>query len=151
MYKNILKNIRLEQEITQTIIAKKIGISRGRYSQYETEIDIMPIKHLYIICKYLNVSLDYLFEFSKTNNYTKINRLEIDKIKSGIRIKEFRKSKHITQKELANILNTVQPVIAKYEKGINTIATSFLYDICRKYNISADYLIGITDNPKILK
>ena len=59
----------------------------------------------------------------------------------------FRKSQKLTQVKLASILNTVQPVIANYEKGKNLIATPFLYTICKKYNISADYLLGKIDEP----
>ena len=49
-----------------------------------------------------------------------------------------------------NILNTVHPVISNYESGKFLIATPFLYTICKKYNISADYLLGKIDNPKYL-
>ena len=38
-----------------------------------------------------------------------------------------------------------------YEKGKTLILTSFLYTICKKYNISADYLLGKIDEPKYLK
>ena len=76
---------------------------------------------------------------------------EIDPIKVGQRLKEFHKENKITQVKLANMLNTVQPVIANYEKGKYLISIPFLYTICKKYNISADYLLGKIDNPKYLK
>ena len=41
--------------------------------------------------------------------------------------------------------------LANYERGRNVIATSFLYTICTRYNISADYLLGKINNPKYLK
>ncbi len=49
------------------------------------------------------------------------------------------------------MLNTVHPVITNYENGKHLIATPFLYTICSKYNISADYLLGKIDSPKYLK
>ena len=98
---------------------------------------------------FFNVSFDYLFEFTNTCNYKKENKnIEIKIV--GERLKAFRKSQKLTQVKLASILNTVQPVIANYEKGKNLIATPFLYTICKKYNISADYLLGKIDNPKYL-
>ena len=72
----------------------------------------------------------------------------IDKIKAGNRLKEFRKEHKFSREKLANILNTTYSNIAFYEMGRNLIATPFLYTICKKYNISADYLMGRIDNPK---
>ena len=69
----------------------------------------------------------------------------------GKRLKEFRKENKLTQSKLATILNTAQPVITNYENGKHLIATPFLYTICKKYHISADYLLGKIDNPKYLK
>ena len=66
----------------------------------------------------------------------------------GTRLKEFRKENKITQDKLASILNTNQSVIANYERGRTIIATPFLYTICKKYNISADYLLGKINTPK---
>ena len=57
----------------------------------------------------------------------------------------------MTQKKLALILNTTYSNIAFYEKGRNFIATPFLYQICHKYHISADYLLGKINEPKYLK
>ena len=41
--------------------------------------------------------------------------------------------------------------ITEYERGTNIIATPFLYEICKTYLISADYLLGKTDSPKYYK
>ena len=41
-------------------------------------------------------------------------------------------------------------MLAKYEKGKYIIATTYLYQICKRYNISADYLLGKIDSPKYL-
>lgn len=150
MYKEQIKYLRELNEVTQEELSNAIGIIRGSYSHYETENNIIPIKHLNSICNYFNVSLDYIFGFTKTFNYSKTNK-NIDNIISGTRLKEFRKENNLTQSKLASILNTVHPVITNYEKGKNIIATPFLYTICKKYNISADYLLGKTDNPKYFK
>ncbi|MCI9281068.1 MAG: helix-turn-helix transcriptional regulator [Bacilli bacterium] len=55
------------------------------------------------------------------------------------------------QEKLANEINTNKSVICSYEKGKRIIPTPFLYEICKKYNISADYLLGKIDSPKFLK
>ena len=77
-------------------------------------------------------------------NY-EVNNNVIDKAKIGERLKNIRKENKLTQVKLATELNTSQSVIAEYEKGKNLIATPFLYTICKKYHVSADYLLGKID------
>lgn len=58
---------------------------------------------------------------------------------------------NLSQIKLANILNTTHSMISDYENTKKLIATPFLYTICKKYNISADYLLGKIDTLKYLK
>ena len=145
-----IRMLRERTGITQKELANYLGIDAKLYSHYETEDRIIPCKHLYAISNYFQVSIDYLFNFSKNKDYKESVSHDLDKITIGIRLKELRKEKHLTQSKLASILHTTQSVIAEYESGKNLIATPFLYDICKKYNISADYLLGRIDNPKYL-
>ncbi len=147
LYKEKLKELREENNLRQEDIANILGIKRGLYSQYEIEYSIIPLKHLLKICDYFNVSLDYILEFNKNKTY-KLTNENIIPIISGKRLKEFRKENKITQDILAKYLNTNRSVLANYERGRNFIATPFLYEICKKYNISADYLLGRTNEPK---
>jgi len=150
MYKERLKEVREINNTKQKEIAKYIGIHKGLYSQYENEYAIIPSKHLNSVINYFNISLDYLFNFTNRKQY-KVNKNSIDKKTSGERLKEFRKDNKLTQVKLAEFLNTTHSVIADYERGRYLIATPFLYTICKKYQISADYLLGKTDVPKYLK
>lgn len=65
---------------------------------------IIPLKHLNSLCNYYDVSMDYVLGLSNVRQYDIVNRV-IDKKNIGIKLKEFRKEKNITQEELANILN----------------------------------------------
>ncbi len=149
LYRDKLKEIRTYEGVKQTELSKIIGISNAAYSEFEREKTIIPLKYLISISEYFNVSIDYIFEFTNIKTYSTYNIF--DKKKAGIRLKEFRKENDITQIKLAKILNTTQSTIAEYERGTNIIATPFLYTICKKYNISADYLLGRIDNPNYLK
>lgn len=91
-----------------------------------------------------------MFGFNKTLQYS-LSLEEIDSKKVGKRLKEFRKENKITQVKLSELLHTNQSVIANYERGRTVIATPFLYTICKKYHISADYLLGKIEEPKYLK
>ena len=64
------------------------------------------------------------------------------------RLNEFRKENHLTQTKISGFLHIDQPTWSIYEAGKNLIGTPFLYDICKKYHISADYLLGKIDKPK---
>ena len=77
-------------------------------------------------------------------NLIKKYTYNIDKKIIGMRLKEFRKEKNITQEELASTLNTTHSTISAYESGKTTILTAFAYEICKRYNISMDYLCGRT-------
>ncbi len=151
MYPDKLKNLRERIGLTKTDIANIIGIDRSQYGHYENDYITIPIKHLVSLINYYHVSLDYIFDFTNQKNYKPITSLEIDKQLSGKRLKEIRKELKITQTDLANFLNTSFTTISSYERGINAIATNYLYVICQKYHISADYLLGRTAKPKYLQ
>lgn len=144
MYKDRLKDIREDKGVNQEVVANYIGIHRGRYSQYETELDIFPIKHLNTCCNFFECTLDFIFGFTNVFNYNGRTG-EIDKDKQKIRLKELRKNNGITQVELAEKLNVAKGTIAEYERGTNVISTACLYSICKEYKVSADYLLGIID------
>ena len=135
-----LKKIRLENSKTQKEVANILGISEFTYSHYETMYNIIPIKHLNNFCSYFNVSIDYVFDIAENKNLNFNN--ELDKMLIGNRLKEWRKSNKLTQEKLALKLNIAKGTIADYERGRYLIATPFLYTISKKYNISADYLLG---------
>ncbi len=148
-YGQILKNLREKQNLTQIEIAKLLNIDNSQYSHYELEDRIIPLKHLNYLCNYFNVSLDYIFNFIDKKQYDNYKK-DIDLKLSGKRLKEFRKSNKMTLIKLSNILKCSYGTIAGYEQGRYLIATPFLYTICKKYNISADYLLGKIDSPKYL-
>lgn len=150
LYSTKLKFLREEFDMTQNITGKLIGIDSGTYSNYEHEVILIPIKHLVTLCDYFNVSLDYIFSFNNYKQYDN-SKKDINKDLTIIRLKEFRKENKLTQEKLAKILNISSGTIAGYEIGRYIIATPFLYEICSKYHISADYLLGKIDSPKYLK
>ena len=138
-YGNQLKTIRISKKLTQEQIASFLNINRSTYKEYELQNSIIPSKHLWNLTN----------SFTEIRKYNNTNQ-KLDRAKSGSRLKEFRKENKMTQLKLASILNTTQSVIADYEKGRYLIATPFLYTICFKFHLSADYLLGKVDNPKYL-
>ena len=65
------------------------------------------------------------------------------------RIRELREDKNITQKKMAHVLNCSQQVYSNYELGQRDIPTDILIKLSAFYNVSCDYILGISDNPNI--
>ena len=68
-----------------------------------------------------------------------------------MRLKELRKKKGISQLRLATDLNTTQNTISRYETGEREPGVDELIKIADYFNVSVDYLIGRTENPKIYR
>ena len=150
IYSEKLKELREENNLTQEKTSQIINVSKQAYNHFEKEYTIIPIKHLIVLCNYFNISLDYIFNLNKNLNYPHIkNTIDLKII--SYRLKEFRKENNLTQEKLAEELKVVKGTIGNYESSRSLIATPFLYDICKKYNISADYILGRIDSPKYLK
>lgn len=66
------------------------------------------------------------------------------------RIQWVRDCKNITQKQMAEELGIKQQQYARYEKGINIMPVTYLPKICIILNVSADYILGFTDEMKEL-
>ena len=68
-----------------------------------------------------------------------------------MRLKEIRKSKGISQLKLAMDLNTNQNTISRYETGEREPGISELIKIADYFDVSVDYLLERTSNPKMQK
>lgn len=64
-------------------------------------------------------------------------------------IRELREDNDLTQKEIADILQTTQQVYSRYEQGINEMPLRHLITLCKFYKVSSDYILGLSNNRKI--
>lgn len=62
-----------------------------------------------------------------------------------IRIRNLREDSDCTQAQIAKILNCSQQVYSNYELGQRDIPTDILIKLSEYYNVSTDYLLGLTD------
>ena len=67
------------------------------------------------------------------------------------RLKDIRTDKDMNQTEFGTILNMTQRKISRLERKNTEPTPAEIKNICKKLNISADYLIGIIDEPKKIK
>lgn len=63
------------------------------------------------------------------------------------RIKNIREDRDLTQTQIGKILNKSQQGYNHIETGRAELKIDDLVLLCKYYNLSADYLIGLTDEP----
>lgn len=136
-----IKYLRDELEITQEEISKILGCTRTAYSLWEINKNTIPLYYLNKISNVYNINIDYLVDLSN-EKYVNFEKVEIDRIKLGRRIREARKSINFTQEKLASKLNTTHSVISAYESGKSTVSTLFIIDIARITDKSLNWLLG---------
>ncbi len=65
----------------------------------------------------------------------------MNQIELGLRIKQRRKMKKLTQENLAELINVSPHYVYEIEKGLKTMSLSTLVDVSTALNISTDYLL----------
>jgi len=69
----------------------------------------------------------------------------------GLRLREARKASGEKQEDLGAFLGVGKSQISELERGSASTTLEKFSAICEHYNVSADYLLGLTDEPKPFK
>ena len=64
------------------------------------------------------------------------------------RIKDLREDHDYTQEYVAKYLDTSQTMYARYERGANELPIRHLISLCKLYNVTSDYILGLSANKK---
>ena len=64
----------------------------------------------------------------------------------GEKIRDLRWEGNITQNKLAEALNVTQDSISLWETGKRIPDTQYVVALCKYFDVSADYLLGLLDN-----
>lgn len=67
------------------------------------------------------------------------------------RIRDLREDKDLSQTKMSKELNCSQQVYSNYELGQRDIPTEILIKLSKYHKVSVDYILNLTDNPKISK
>ena len=145
-----MRELREENNLLQKDISNILNISIGTYAMNEEGHDTITLKNLINFCDYFDISIDFIFGFTNKRKYS-ISHLTFNSEILRFRLKEVRKENKYTQVMVGNFINIDHSVWCRYEQGKTIIPTSFLYEFCKKFSVSADYLLGKIDEPKYLK
>ncbi len=66
------------------------------------------------------------------------------------RLRDLREDRDLKQSDIAEILNISQQYYQCYESGKNEIPTRHLMTLAKFYNVSIDYIVGLSDTPRTL-
>ena len=64
------------------------------------------------------------------------------------KLRGLREDNDLTQTQIAEVLGTSQTMYARYERGANEMPIHHLVTLCKFYNVSADFLLDTTPDPK---
>ena len=67
------------------------------------------------------------------------------------RLKDVREDSDLKQSDIAKLLETTQEQISKYETGKQLMGIDKYMKLAVFYNVSIDYLCGLTDTPRKLR
>lgn len=64
------------------------------------------------------------------------------------RLRDLREDRELLQRQVAERLRCSQRVYSNYERGERDIPTDILIRLSEFYDVSVDYLLGLTNNPR---
>lgn len=64
------------------------------------------------------------------------------------RLRDLREDHDLTQAQIAKQLKMKQQQYQTYESGAVQLPITKLQDLCEIYDVSADYILGLTDDPR---
>ena len=65
-----------------------------------------------------------------------------------MRLRDLREDNDLTQTNIAKLLNIKQNTYSQYESGVRQIPIDTLVKLCKFYNTSVDYIIGLTNEKR---
>jgi len=143
MYSTKILRIREDNELSQRQLGEIINVNRVSISYWETGKQVPSISKAMAISKHFDVSLDYIYNLSNVKKYNNIVRTNLDLNVIAKRIRKVREDNKITLRDLGKELNTSSSTISAYETGKHLILSLFALQICKKYNVSMDWLYGL--------
>ena len=63
----------------------------------------------------------------------------------SVKLKELRKIKKVSQKEIAKAVGITLSAYSNYEQGLRQPSYDILKNLCKYFDVSADYLLGLED------
>ena len=83
--------------------------------------------------------------------YIQIDILGVFKLAYYKRLRDLREDNNYTQKQIAELLYTTQPQYYRYESGLRDLPCELVIMLAKIYNVSIDYILGLTNEVRSYK
>ena len=70
-YNDILRELRVDNDYKQETVASKLKITRQQYQLYESGKRQFKVEHIIKLCKFYNVSADYILDLPENMPFPK--------------------------------------------------------------------------------
>ena len=135
-----LKQLRIEKNLSIPQLGKALGVKSTQVTNYENKAVSLPIANMMRMCEYFNVSMDYMFGHSDESKPFRAFDINI-----GKRIKELRLDASLGQKQLGEKVGLTMAAINRYENGNREPKIGTIISLCKVFNVSVDYLLGLDE------
>lgn len=145
LFSKRVKALRINAGYTQAELAKKLGITRGAYTNYGigTTPSIPRIDRLEQIANVFDVSVSYLI--GETDEGPVFKQIEATTFPE--RLKFLREEAQLSQTKLAGKLKlSSRQVYNNYERGITKPTNETLVKLSKIFNVSVEYLLCETNS-----
>lgn len=95
------------------------------------------------LCKKCNGKMERQFRFCPLCGEERQGKEETGEV--GNRIKFLREQLNLTQEDVARALNYTRQAIVHYEQGKTVPNADRIKSLCKLFNVSSDYLIGLSN------
>jgi transcriptional regulator with XRE-family HTH domain len=136
-----LRFLRTQKGLKQKDVAEILKMPPNTYNGYETGKRMPNIELLKELSSLFEVSVDYLI------NNPNIREYKMETMNFGLKLKNLRENKNMTQEELGELLKVSKASISKYENNTHEPNISTMNFIADFFNVTTDYLLGRTDDP----
>lgn len=139
--KTKLSELLEEKGMKQADLSRITGIPTSLISNYLKGVKSPSLSNAVVLASALNVTVDDLAGLSSD---------ETPSIKGkgliGNRIAELRKEKGFSRVQFAQQIGIPFTTLRNYETGVREPGHSFIVQMAKEFNVSTDYLLGLTDN-----
>lgn len=131
-----IKQLRKQYNLSQEEFANKIGVSQTTITAWETGKAEPASSVVVKIANYFKVSTDFILEVNDSKPPFVL----------GSKIKQLRRSRNLNQSEFGKIFNVSQQAVTAWETNKHIPGADTLLFLADYFNVSADELLGRTDN-----
>ena len=128
---NILRILRKQKGKTIYELGKDLNLSPSTIAMIERGERGITTDNAILFSKYFGVSIDFILGIDSDNKNTK-----------GIRLRQLRKERGLTLKELASQTNMALTTISSIESGQNNLTVDNALLFANYFGVSTDYLLG---------